>query len=453
MHLRWWVVVAYVTLIVSSVCIDTIGGLESYPRVAESDEITAGLEARQSLRMDAPLTWVQHWNMASGYERMAVVPLRVAQLLFGSTVGGGRMAHVFFGVVTVVGLFGFGRRLIGDFPAWCAAILLAVSHVHVHLSRAFVCTGIQSAAAFVLILWILVGLRAPMPARSWVPRAVLAGLVLGWGVQTYSLAWSLPFLVGLTLVGWRRTLATSWWRLAGVMLMAALPLGLPWAVSMVRAGDALRHVAALSSVSTASPLSSFWKPGAMHQLRGAATMWWVGHDECTNYQARIPVLDPVTGVAFAIGLLHAIWHWRSPVTVLVAIWLPALMMGAVGMVNNGVCYYRLSVPLVCVCLVSAWGLTATLSWLLPARLAHGLCLGLLAAAAYANLSYTFIRYPQEARGGDHALALQIVARLCNGQGSAVERQTVADPGYMQNLLRLQCPDVYSRLVTEGKARR
>ena len=441
-----WRMLAYASLLAVTLCIDTVGGMETYPPFAASDEIQAGHEA-PLIPLGSPTTWLVPWNMASGYEQISEIPLRIAQIVFGRTLGGGRMAHVFFGSLVVLGLFGFAQQLIGAFPAWCAAMLLACSHVHIALSRAFICTGIQSATAVVLWLWVLVGLRKPQPATSWIPRALLAGFIMGWGVQTYKIAYGFPFLALLTLIVWRRGFPAHWLIIAGLMLLGALPIAFLWAWWMYQHYPAsFEHVTGLSLM-TDRRLGDSWAPAVFSQFRAMGTMWWTGRDAQENYGARIPVLDPVTGGAFAVGLLYAVWQWRSTVSLLVAIWLPALMLGAIGLVNNGAGYYRLSCPLIFVCLLSGWGATSIMYRLFPMRLAQALCIAMLATAAYYNLSYYFVQYPREVADRSTAQFLLLVSRVCHQNESEEDRRVLVEPqnDYLRRLLQLQCPAEQQRV--------
>lgn len=446
-----WGVAAYATLIVASLCINTWGGLERYPPFATADEVAAGRRARGSIALDSPLTWLVPWQVESGHERITMVPLRIAQVVFGDwlgMLGGGRMAHVFFGTVTVIALFGFGRQLVGDFVAWMAALLLAVSHTHVYLSRTFI-TSIQTSASFALLFWVLVGLREGQLARSWIPRAFLAGIILGWGVQTYRLAWAFPFLAVLTLFAWRRTLPTHWLAIAAVMMVGAVPITFLWAKWYYENyPKSLGYVANQARLSAPPESLAAWVAGFAAPMRRAATILWAGRDTRECYGASIPALDPVTGAALVLGLIRAAWHWRSRLSAFAAIWLPALMLGSVGLLRNGGSYHRLSVVLICVCLVSAWGASGLLCRIFPARFGHALCIAMLGAAAYFNLSYFFVQFPRESR--EHSTlpdALLLTSRVCRGEGSAADYQVLVDPErhYWRALLALQCRAEYQRL--------
>lgn len=429
----------YALLACLALSIDTIGGLGNYPPFATSDEVSAGLEAR-TIALDEPLGWLTPWNQASGYEHMAQVPLRAAQALFGPTLEGGRMAHVFFGALLVVGVYGAGRHLVDRYTALVAAALLAVSHLHIALSRAYLCTGIQTAAASVLMLWLLLSLRRYDGPFIWAPRVLLMGAILGWGVQTYKLGYGLPPLVIGSIFLRRRVLPAQWWEILAVMLIPAIALTAQWAAWLwAHYPDSFEHVGSLFLTPQDQPVEGWVTKLAIlgSQMHRAASLWWTGRDGADNYGATIPALDPVTGIAFAAGLAyvcvlptvrqlraHAVW------------WLPVLMLGTIGLVNNGAGYYRLSLPLVWVCWISAVGVTHWCRGILGRAAPFGMML-IIGVAAYLNLTYYFVDYPREVGDGNLAKVLVTVRNLC-ASNEATRTFPLPDADYDRRLLRLEC---------------
>lgn len=396
--------------------------------IVQSDEIAGGLEARSIDLLD-PLSWVRPWNVASGYQRAAQVPLRAAQVAFDGILDpltAGRMVHVACGALMTVGLLGFGQHLVGTQAAAAAAILLMVNHVHVHLSRAFICTGVQSAAGLSIVLWLLLSLRSGMSRRQWLPRTLLAGLLLGWTTQTYALAFAFPLLVCASVWLWRERLPGRWTSVMGALLVGSLPVLIPWLVGLMSTPEPLLHAGGLAARS--------WER-LQYQTYRALTMWRIGPDDHANYGASMAVLDHVTGVLFALGIVQGIGHWRAPWLQVVALWLLALLVGAVIAVNNGAGYYRLSCSLLFVCLIAGralWSVAERLRW--PGQVA---AVAALAAAGWINLGYLFVEYPTEVSGHPGVPA---VSRACAGNASPRDIELIAADNYTQMLLRLQCPD-------------
>lgn len=414
---RFWLLLAVLASL--SLFINTVGGQRDYPPFAMSDEIGAGLEAR-TVQTEPIWSWLTPINVASGYEHAALVPLALAQRAFGATLGGGRAAHVIAGALTVAALFAFASHLLGLLPAFCAAVFLMVNHVEVHLSRAFICAGVQSAAFMALALWAITSLHRDDSRLRTISQGVLAGVAVGWGTQTYKLAHALPILLLITiLVWWRRLPSPSWVLIAFLAPCAALIApSLAW--HWRHYPDSTEHVRSLF-------VGGAWRT----QVWDAAVMWWVGHDHATNYGAQIPVLDSMAGTAFAVGLGRCLWDHRSSVSALVVVWLPALMLGAVGLVKE-TGYYRLSMPLVFVCLVAGWGLATSAAWL-PMRIAVPFCLLVLTASAYENLAFTFYQYPNH----PDAVRAQLIATRRFAE-RACEGLVVSDD---KRLTLLDCPHI------------
>lgn len=376
--------------------------------------------------------------------RIFLVPVRATQVVFGDDLAGSRMAHALFGTITVVAMFGFGRRLIGDFAAWCAALLLATSHVHVHFSRVIAAASTQSAAAFALIMWGLTRMRDP---RSGVGTWIATGLALGWGVQTYQLAFGYPVLLVCTVWAWRGALPTRrWWLILLVVFASAAPVCFDWAWwYWQNYPQSVEHVASVSVTSRnfRPQAGQDWETKISEHIRRGLTMFWSGRDPIDNYAASIPVLDPVTGVLFAAGIAYTVWNWRTPTSQFVAIWFPALMIGAVFLASNNPSYHRLSAPLLCVFLVSAWVLSDVAHWLVRPAIARSIVTVLIGIIAYLNLHYTFVQYPAESRNYSTSQALVMVRRICQEPVlSDADRAYLLQPGfnYPLRVLRLQCPN-------------
>lgn len=153
--------------------------------------------------------------------------------LFLPVATAGRLLSVVCGAMTVVVLYALAARLTGRLPALAAALLLAVSPLHIWYSqeaRMYVPSVLLVAFSYLALVG---GWQAERPVTRW-GWAVLYGLavLLAMYVVYSSLYALLPQVVILALLGWRR------WRAVVPPLVALVAAGcayLPW-LPQVRSG-------------------------------------------------------------------------------------------------------------------------------------------------------------------------------------------------------------------------
>lgn len=252
--------------------------------------------------------------------------------LFGADVTSLRLATTVLGMVAVVAVWRLGRELWSPELGLIAAALLAVSRWHVNFSR-FAMVQISMTVFIPIVLWLFTGaLRRESPRR-----AVWAGLVLGIGLQFYYSMMSAPVLLGV--VAGRRLLQREA-RRPMVIALLALTLGAtafsysPVAqyasehgeefafrvrrVSVFKTagiGDTLRLLATPSPRRDAV-LSDIWRSTVAH----AGMFHWRGDRNGRHNLPNHPMLDPVTGACFAIGLAYCILRFWEPRALMLLAW-------------------------------------------------------------------------------------------------------------------------------------
>jgi mannosyltransferase len=149
-----------------------------------------------------------------------------------------RFLSVLWGVVGVAGLYVLGRRLLGRRIGLLAALLLAVSPMHIwHSQDARMYS--QLFALAVLSTYLLVRALDEGRLRYWLGYALLATLCL-YTHNTASLTVAAQVIFGLGLIAVRR----EWSRLRGlgIALVAIILLYLPWLpISAAQAGHLEQH--------------------------------------------------------------------------------------------------------------------------------------------------------------------------------------------------------------------
>lgn len=427
------------SVILTALLARTWGGLDHYPGFISGDEVAAALEARELIDIRDPSTWTEAWVTGGGLMRTTLVPLRAAQVVFGDNLAGTRMAHALLGVITVAAFFGFARRFADDWTGWIAAMMLAVSHVHVHFSRTHGTWGIQSATGMALILWGAIRARDASSRAAWLCWSALTGLFLGWAVQTFQNAFPFPIFLLITLWFWRRDMKFSWWRTAMVIIVCAVPLCAHWAWWYYsHYPESFEHVATqnIFSASYRAQVGEPWARMAFDRTVECLLFWWHGQDQLEHYHASIAALDPVSSALFAGGLLLAAWQWRSQLTWLAALWVPPLLMSGVIMSVYPPSYHRMTAPIMLILLLSANFLT-TVTRRLPPVWDRVVGIALLVMIGGYNMNYVFRRFPAEIESDPKHQALVRAYDLCRA-GTDWRSIDSATDNYLQMIVRLQC---------------
>jgi 4-amino-4-deoxy-L-arabinose transferase-like glycosyltransferase len=378
-------------------------GVEHLPAFVENDEAYGALGAHGVLTAD-PYNWFGLWE--SNPTLLLVVPY-VSENIFGNCLWGVRMGSVVLGTISVLATFGFSRRLVGNFPAFIAALLLAVAHTHVHWSR----NGhqyIQTPTAAALILWLFV--------RAWTGGSLLAWLgaavALGIGTQTYQASYAFPVLIAITGAGWAvvglDNRKDALWSILAVELIALLILA-PAAQTLLHS---MSHPQALFILSP----ENFRKLGehpywALFQhTKDTVTMFNTGTDFFPNYAARRSLVDAVTAAMVPIAAVMLLSRLFSPLGWVCVTWWAAYLFLGVFLCEHPPTYQRVPTALLFSSVGVAWALWQLLATITAgfrfqrASIVTGGCLLFAAAAGVANAHFYFHEF-RLARPTQHTAGL------------------------------------------------
>ncbi|HEC34692.1 MAG TPA: phospholipid carrier-dependent glycosyltransferase, partial [Chloroflexi bacterium] len=339
---------------------------------------------------------------------MSFLAYGLAMRVFGPTVAGVRALSALIGTATVLATFLLARELAGRWVGYIAATLVACGHYGIHFSRLAsnqVADGLFGALALYLLLR---GLsprsspslsgqsgrgssgrgRASVPAphrgssgrgssgRASVPAPhqespllALAGVVLGLSWYGYFGSRLMTIVVGLYLA-WRalaepRFLARQG-RGIGVLIAGALLAMSPLAfhylahpaelfsrynqVSIFASGWLEREVVITGRSATSLLLDQFWKSVSAFNLTPDPTFW---------YRPGVPLLDPVSGVFFVLGLTAATVKRRRPTQGLLLLWFWSFVLLGWTLTENPPSSQRGMVALPVVAILTALGLAET----------------------------------------------------------------------------------------------
>jgi 4-amino-4-deoxy-L-arabinose transferase-like glycosyltransferase len=331
-----------------------------------------------------PGAWVEISNL---YLAGASVLLR----LFGDGFFATRMLSVVPSVACVALVYALGRGLAGRREAALAAGLLAVSHWAARSGRDGWIEATMTALQVAALAGLAVGLRRDRP--SW---SALAGLLLGACLYTYAASGLVVAQAGVWLA-WE-LLASPRRRRAAAH--AALCLGL----ALVCAAPHLAYVATRSSGGLG--VLALTAPGDLHSV------WWTlvanvaAHVAMFNVRGGTyardnlpgwPMLDPITGLLFLIGVAVVLRRPGRQRRLLVTWYAVCVLGGVLSRSREGPPYVlRVGNLAPWACLVAALGAVA--AWdRLRARSSPPTALlaaaATLAGAAALNFWILFVRGP------------------------------------------------------------
>jgi hypothetical protein len=333
-------------------------GITEHPAWVEADEAYCAIAARNLLEND-PYNWFSLYMV--GMPTLQLLPLMIAQQLFGSDLWGVRFGGVIMGTATAVVTFAFARRLAGDVVGLTAALLVAGAHTLVHFSRtAQIYTETPFAA--VVVMWLFL--------RAWTGGSLLAwvaaGVALGVAAQTYQASQIMPVALLLTALGWAWAGAVDWRRAAALTMtveIIALLLVLPVILEMIRQPEL--------TASRPSAIYSFsernWEamgekawPTVIAHVGNSLAMFNTGTDHVPNYSANRSLVDAVTAASIPLAAACILFALRSPLGWACAVWVGTYFLFGVMLIMPPTTFHRLPAAVVFACVAAAWTVTRLL---------------------------------------------------------------------------------------------
>jgi 4-amino-4-deoxy-L-arabinose transferase-like glycosyltransferase len=236
-----------------------------------------------------------------------------------------RLAAVICGLLTLVFTYLWIRRAFNQRAALIAAALLAVNFWPLFLSR----VGLRAASVpmmAALTAWLMADFRLLIVEQSsrtthHAPRpAILAGIALGLSLYTYPAARTLPVIVAAFFVA-HALITRKLSKPLLLVLMVAVIVFAPLGYTIATLPEADVRLQQLGWPVQAA-LSGNFEP-VLRFTRDTLGMFTFGGDPIARYNLPgRPVLDPLTGLLFYLGLVLAIRKWREPRYLFALIWLP-----------------------------------------------------------------------------------------------------------------------------------
>jgi 4-amino-4-deoxy-L-arabinose transferase-like glycosyltransferase len=260
--------------------------------------------------------------------------------LLGAGVLSVRVATTLVGLAAIVVVWLLGRETFGPRTGLIAAALLAASRWHVTFSRFGVAHVFMTACAPLVLLLFL-----RSQDRRSLREALLCGLALGLGLQLYYAMVAVPLVMACVFLLRVARGTSRGWAPAGLFALTAAAAAVSYApvmdyasrhgqefsrrmrtVSLIKVGTRQEVAALLREDSSRRQFldtvgASVRKHARMFHLEGDAN----GRHNLPG----APMLDPVSGLFFTIGLVWCLAHPFEPRRALLLLWFGTMMAAGV----------------------------------------------------------------------------------------------------------------------------
>ncbi len=316
---RWLEAFAFVLILALAVLLRAYH-FNSIPPGIFVDETNSGLDALHILegRDVSPFTtgWYETPN---GY----IYYMAAIFKFFGATWLGLKLVSLIPAVLAVAALYVLARALFGPLTGLISMLLLAVSRWHLTMSR---WGWNETAPPFFQILSIFFLIRGLRERRAL--DYALGGLFMGLGVYTYLSSRLAVATIILYVLYWFVSeptgfvagLRRSWLGIA-IMALAALAAVAPLGVTYLHNPFLLNNRISEVNVFRDVQQQHSWAPLAQNVLDTLRFFHQRGDMQGRHNLPGEPMLDPVTGLLFAIGTAYAILAMRDHRRVLLLFWL------------------------------------------------------------------------------------------------------------------------------------
>ena len=251
----------------------------------------------------------------------------MALRLFGVNTLALRAVPVAFGLGGVLAAYLFGREFEGERLGLLFAFFVAVSRWHVNFSR-IAMTGIDTPFFVLLTLYFLLKGGRTGRARDF----AWGGLVLGLSQWFYTTNIFLLVIVALFVimqaVAGRGYLRRNWVNLL-LMILAVLLVVAPLAQYALRHSESFwarpRRLSIFRDPTVADPRAAIVESIKRHVLM----FNFQGDRNGRHNLPGAPMLDPISGALFVLGLAYSLWRWRHPRYLLLPVWWTVMLCPAI----------------------------------------------------------------------------------------------------------------------------
>ncbi len=281
-----------------------IANIENIPYSIFPDEAQNGIDAQQA---NATGDYKLFYESNNGREGLFINIQAMSIKLLGSTTLALKLPSIIFGTLTVLGVFLLSSELLGTYAAGLiGAYLTAFSYWAINFSR----IGFRAIMVPMLLTFAFYFLFRGLRTKK-IHDFIIAGLVYGLGVHTYIAFRVSPLVLVVlfvSLIITRENFLKNYWKhvlvFAISMLIAAAPMLLDFFV-----WNPQHYASRTGSISILNPEVNQGNLVPMiiktFGLSLAKYNFWGDQNMRHNYPPY-PLLNPLTGIAFLIGLVYII---------------------------------------------------------------------------------------------------------------------------------------------------
>ena len=263
---------------------------------------------------------VRHIYFTIGYGREPLYDYITASMMtfLGPTYLAGRITAVYFSIILIAAMFAWARRAFDESTALLTAAGIAVGFWPVMAGRQALRSTLLPALFVLAVLFFWRGMekvkkdKLNPSAQNQNPLLFFAaaGLFLGLTFYTYIPARGLwiifPTLLLYLFFVWKSLFQRLWWP-TGLMLLVMLIVATPLLFYLATNPASELRIQQLATPLVAATMGDFGSlaDNIQHSLR----LFFVEGDATWRYNiAGRPLLDPLMGLLFSIGIVLAIWH-------------------------------------------------------------------------------------------------------------------------------------------------
>ncbi len=302
-----------------------VSNIEQMPPGIFIDETNAALDGLQILEGRPSNLFGTGWfETPNGFVYLQTLFFRI----LGTTFLSVKLQSLLPGILSVLALYLLGKELFGTRPALIGAAFMAVNRWHFNMSR----WGWNEVYPPLIQILALYFIQRAARLRNWGDWA-MAGFLLGLGMYTY-LGIRLAVVAIAIYLLYRILVERGFLRLnwQGLVLFTTLyvltsaPLGFTYYKNPFTFLNRSQQVSILHDIEMAQgELEPLWSSIEQH-----LQMFHVSGDRNPRHNLPgEPMLDPITGAFFLLGLAWALWCWRDHKHGLLLIWIGVTLLGGV----------------------------------------------------------------------------------------------------------------------------
>jgi 4-amino-4-deoxy-L-arabinose transferase-like glycosyltransferase len=308
----------------------TIFTIAAFMRLYRFDQVPFGLWYDEAVYGSNALQILNTPNFLPIYAEQPMLPahfiylIALAFKILGASTLAIRAVSVVFGLGTVAAAYLTGKELFNRKMGLVLAFMLAVSRWDVNWSR----IGMHGVTVPFFEL-LTVGLILRAFRRQRLMDYALAGLSLGFGLCFYFSFRIFPIVIGLFfLVLWlsRHDFVKSSWRGLILFGFSAVLAFLPVAQFALTQPDVFWSRVGNTSIFNDKTPEEGWRAAARTAQEHLLMFNYRGDSNGRHNLPGEPMLDPIIGTLFVLGIGLSLWRFRQPASFLLLAWLLVMLL-------------------------------------------------------------------------------------------------------------------------------